>query len=186
MAHCMVRIRPLPITRASRKRSLSVGPEVVAKASASRFPSASRCKIFGIRAARSITPPDSHSQIVSDETLRSLAICSWVKPSRARCVFSRSAVKVTFRPGFPSDLPPETGSTLSDVARTGGALAISSFFTRTLRAWRCFFNAAMSERCNPNVLRNAAISSRNSLRATRAITFFRDSAKVRILVAAGH
>ena len=67
----------------------------------------------------------------SDETPRSLAICSCVKSSRARCIFSRSEVKVTFRPGFPLDLPPESEPTLSDVARTGAARALSNFLTCT-------------------------------------------------------
>jgi hypothetical protein len=91
-------------------------PSDATRACASRLPSASRCKICGIRAARGVAPPDSHFQMESDETSRNLAICSCVKPSRERWVFSRSAVKVTFRPGLPLDVPPETGATLSDVA----------------------------------------------------------------------
>lgn len=99
---------------------------------ASRLPTAILSKISGTRAALGEAPPDSHFHIDKEDTPSSCPICSWVKPSRARWAFRRSAVNVTFRPGFPrgvSGLGLAVDEGLAkEPAKEGVARNLSSFF----------------------------------------------------------
>ena len=99
---------------------------------ASRLPIAILPKISGTRAALGEAPPDSHFQMDKEETPSSCPICSWVKPSRARWAFRRSAVNVTLRPGFPRGVSEEglaVGEALAkEPEEEGAARNFSSFF----------------------------------------------------------
>lgn len=144
---------------------------------AARLPSDISLMSLGALDARGQALPYSHFQIVSDDVPSSCAIWSWVKPMRARSAFKRSAVKSTFRPSLLFMEVDAIGVVL-DAVLSGERLTFESLLNKVCIAFSCFFKAAILEGCPVVVFRRLVSYSRSSLRATRAISSFRESANV--------